>query len=115
MDLCEVPGSEADLQRGKMPVAVGDFEAAAFDDGGAVALAQGTPLGAGEGQPQCGGIRAGPCDVGTGEEACKRRVVDLAVSLTVVVLLHPGLCRLVEPTQGKIVDALKHGHQPALD
>jgi len=37
------------------------------------------------------------------------------VTLAIVVLLHPGLRRLVEPDQGEIVDALEHGHQPALD
>src|SRR5580658_6728200 len=58
-----------------------------------------------------GGSRHG----GTGEEAGKRRVVDLAVPLAVIVLLHPGLRRLVEPSHGEIVDALEHGHQPALD
>ena len=59
MDLGEIPGGEADFQQRKMPIAVGNFEAAAFDDGGAIALAQGAPLGAGEGQPQRRGIRAG--------------------------------------------------------
>ena len=63
----------ADLQRGEMPILVRDFEAAAFDGGGAIALAQGAPLGAGEGQPQRRGIRAGPRHGGAGEEACERR------------------------------------------
>src|ERR1700687_1199773 len=60
-------------------------------------------------------VRAGARHGGAGEEACERRVVDLAVSLAVVVLLDPGLRRLVEPAQGEIVDALEHGHQSALD
>ena len=87
VDLCEVPGGEADLQQRKMPVAVGDFEAAAFNDGGAIALAQGAPLGAGERQPQCRGIRAGPCDVGAGKEAGEWCVVDLAVARDALAML----------------------------
>jgi hypothetical protein len=39
MNLCEIPGGEADLQQGEMPIAVGNFEAAAFDDGRAIAAA----------------------------------------------------------------------------
>jgi hypothetical protein len=75
----------------------------------------GAALAAGEGQPQCRGVRTGPCDVGTGEEARERRVVDLAVSLAVIVLLDPSLCRLVKPGQRESFDALQHSHQPALD
>ncbi len=115
MDQGEVPGGEANFQQGEMPVAIGNLEAAGFDDGGAIALAQGASLGAGEGQPQCRGIRARTGHGGAGEEAGERRVVDLAVPLAVVVLLDPGLRRLVEPGQGEIVDRLEHGHQSALD
>ena len=115
MDLGEVPGGEADLQHGEVLVAVWYFEAAAFDDGSAVAAAQGPSFGAGEGQPQRGGIRTASCHGGAGEEAGERRVIDLAVALAVVVLLDPRLRRLVEPGQGEVVDALEHGHQPALD
>src|SRR3984885_6445608 len=115
MDLGEIPRGEADLEHGKMPITIGYFEAAGFDDGGAIALAQAASFGAGEGQPQCRGIRAGSRYGRASEEAGERRVVDLAVVLAVIVLLHPGLCRLVEPCQGEVVDALQHGHQPALD
>jgi hypothetical protein len=87
-----------------MPIAVGDFEPAAFDDGGAIALAQGASFGAGEGQPQRRGVRTRPRHRRAGEEARQRRVVDLAVPLAVIVLLRPGLRRLVEPRQGEIVD-----------
>ena len=115
VDLGEIPGGEANFQQGEMPILVGNFEAAAFDDGGAVALAQGPSFGAGEGQPQCRGIRAGAGHGGAGEEAGERRVVDLAVPLAVIVLLNPGLRRLVEPGQGEVIDTLEHGHQPAFD
>ena len=115
VDLCEIPGGEAHLQQGEMAIVVGDFEPTAFDDGSAVALAQSAPLGAGEGQSQRRGIRAGPRHVGAGEEARERRVVDLAVSLAVIVMLDPGLRRRVEPGQSEIVDTLEHGHQPTFD
>ena len=76
----------------------------AFDGDGAVALAQGAPLGAGERQPERCGIRAGPRDVGAGEEAGERRVVDLGMALAVVVVLDPRLRRLVEFGQGQVFD-----------
>src|SRR5271166_4943785 len=100
---------------GEMPIAVGDFEPTTLDDGGAIALAQGAPLGTGEGQSQRRGIRTQPRHLGTGEEACERGVVDLAMSLAVIVMLDPCLRRLVEPDQSEIVDALEHGHQPTFD
>ena len=98
-----------------MPIAVRHLEAAAFDDGGAITLAQGAPLGPSEGQPQKRGIRAGSRHGRAGEEAGQRRVVDLTVVLAVIVLLHPGLRRLIEPGEGEIIHTLEHGHQPALD
>ena len=69
LDLCEIPGGEADFQHGKMSITAGDIEAATFDDGGAIALTQGALLGAGEGQPQRCGIRARSRHGGTGKEA----------------------------------------------
>ena len=115
MNLCEIPDGVANLQQREMAILVGHFEAPGFNDHGAIALAQAPPLGAGEGQPQCRGIRAGSCHGRAGQEAGERRVVDLAVVLSVVVLLHPSLRRFVEPGQGEIVDTLEHRHQPALD
>jgi putative transposase len=109
----------------EMPITIGYFEAAGFDDGGAIALAQAAPFGAGEGQPQRRGIRAGSRHGGAGEEAGERCVIDLPVlevrfaawDLTQVHLVDPQtgtvLCRLFPVGQGR--QRLRPTAQPAAD
>ena len=115
VDLGQIPGRVADLEPGEMAVAVGHLEAAALDDDGAVALPLLAALGAGEGQPQRGAIRAGPHHAGAGEEARDRRLADLGVELAIVLVLDPSLRRLIEECEGEIGHVLEHGDQPALD
>ena len=56
-----------------------------------------------------------PRGVMSGKEARDRGLADLGVELAVVVVLDPGLRRLVENGQRQIGHVLQHGDQPALD
>ena len=109
MDRREIPAGKADLGAAQMAVAVRQLEAAARDHHGAVALALGALLGAGEGEPQRRAVRARPRHLGTSEEARDRRFADLGMALAIVVVLRPGLGRLVEQREREVRHVLEHG------
>jgi len=50
---------------------------------------------------------------GTGQVVRQRRDLELGMHCAVVLLLDPGLGRLVEQLQREGLLALEHGHQPA--
>ena len=101
--------------RVEMAVAVRDLEAAAVDDDGAVALPLRAVVSAREGEPQRVAVGARPRDGGPGEKARERGLADLGVDLAVVLVLDPGLRRLVQERPGQVGHMLQHGDQPALD
>ena len=72
-------------------------------------------IGAREGEAQRVAVGAGPCHLGTREEPRERGFADLGVDLAVVLVLDPGLRRLVEEGEREIGQVFQHGDQPALD
>jgi len=115
MDCAQVPAGETDLDLEEMTITVGQLEAAALDHQGPVALALGPPLGPREGQPQRRAVRARPRHLGASEEAGDRRLADLGMKLAIVLVLRPGLGRLVEHGEREVRHVLQHGDQPAFD
>ena len=65
-------------------------------------LLLGAMCAAGEGEAQRLAVGAGPRHRRAGEEARERRVADLGVALAVVLVLDPGLRRLVEQGQREV-------------
>ena len=68
-----------------------------------------------EGEAQRIAVGAWPRDVRPGEEARDRCPADLGVGLAIVLVLDPGLGRLVQEAQGQVRHMLQHGDQSALD
>ena len=60
-------------------------------------------------------VGAGPRHLRTREEARDGSFADLGVDLAVVLVLDPGLGRLVEGRKREVGHVLQHGDQPALD
>src|SRR6266566_885167 len=98
-----------------MPVAVGNLEAAPFDDDGAIALALHAMIGARESEAQRVAVWARPRHLGARQEACDGGFADLGMDLAIILILHPGLRRLVENRKCEIGDILQHGDEPPLD
>ena len=115
VDEAEVPAGVTNLDARQMPVAVGQLEAAPLDHDGSVAFALHAVIGTCEGEAQRIAVGAGPCHLGTREEARDGGLADLGVDLAVGLVLDPGLRRLVEERQRQIGHVLQHGDQPALD
>jgi hypothetical protein len=115
IDPGQVPARVAQVHHGQRVVARRDLEALPVQGHGAV----GAPLApwhldaerVGE-RRGCGTVAA---HVGAGQIARERRGADLAVQRAVILLLDPGLGRLVEQFQRERRLALEHGHQPPLD
>src|SRR5206468_10272977 len=53
--------------------------------------------------------------LGARQEACDGGFADLGMDLAIILILHPGLRRLVENRKCEIGDILQHGDEPPLD
>jgi hypothetical protein len=115
VDGAEVPRCVADLDASEMPVAVGHLEAAALDDDAAVALLLGAMCAPREGETERITVGAGTRHRRSFQEAGERGRADLGVARAVVLVLDPGLGRLVEERQRQVWHVLQHGDEPALD
>ena len=115
VDGAQVPLGVAHLDTGEMAIAVRQLEASAVDDDAAVALLLRPRDAAGEGEAERDAARTGPRHRRPFEEAGERRGGDLGVDRAVVLVLDPGLRRLVEERQRQIGHMLQHGDEPALD
>ena len=114
-DGAQVPLGIAHLDAGEMPIAVRHLEPSPRDDDAAVALLLGTNGAAREGEAERGTVRTRPRHRWPFEEAGKRRGGDLGVDRAVVLVLDPGLRRLVEEGERQIGHMLQHGDETALD
>ena len=115
MDGAQVPLGVAHLDAGEMPVAVRHLEAPAVDDDAAVALLLRADGAAREGEAERDAARTGPRHRRPFEEAGERRGGDLGVDRAVVLVLDPGLRRLVEERQCQVRHVLQHGDETDLD
>src|SRR5258705_8180433 len=111
----EIPACVTNLDAGEMAVAVRHLETAPLDDDGAVALALHALIGTREGEAQRIAVRTRPRHLWAGEEARNGGFADLGMDLAVVLVLDPGLRRLVEDRKREIRDILQHGDQPPLN
>jgi len=87
-----------------MAVAGRHLETAPLDDDGAVALALHALIGTREGEAQRIAVRTRPRHLWAGEEARNGGFADLGMDLAVVLVLDPGLRRLVEDRKREIGD-----------
>ena len=115
VDGAQVPLGVAHLDTGEMAIAVRQLEASAVDDDAAVALLLRAPGAAGEGEAERDAARTGARHRRPFEEAGERGDADLGVDRAVVLVLDPGLGRLVEERQCQVGDVLQHGDEPAFD
>ena len=115
IDPGQVPARVAQVHHGQRVVARRDLEALPVQGHGTV----GAPLASWHldakrvGEHRGGGTVA--AHVGAGQIARERRGADLAVQRAVILLLDPGLGRLIEQFERERGLALEHGHQPSLD